>query len=62
MADMTRQDPLALSVTEAAQLLGISVSLCKRLVASGVIPSRKLGSRRLIPRLAVESMLNNPKE
>jgi excisionase family DNA binding protein len=40
---------LACSIQEAATYIGVSKRLVERLVASGEIPSRKVGSRRLIP-------------
>lgn len=39
---------LAISVAEAAQMLGLSRSKAYELVASGEIPSRKVHGRRLV--------------
>lgn len=48
---------LVLSVTEAGQLLGIGKSLAYDLVNQGVIPSIRLGTRRVVPRKALEEWL-----
>jgi excisionase family DNA binding protein len=43
---MSREEvPLLLEVARAAKLLGISRSAAYRLVASGELPSRRLGGR-----------------
>ena len=36
------------SVEEAAEALGIGITLCKKLIGQGSIPSHKYGNRRLI--------------
>lgn len=52
-----REKP-ALSVPEAAQVLGISRSLAFKLANSGEIPARRLGAKRLIvPTKAIVQML-----
>jgi excisionase family DNA binding protein len=48
---------LALTVPEAAYLLGISVRTCWDVVKSVELPSFKIGARRLIARSAVEEMV-----
>lgn len=48
--------PLALSVAEAAELLGISRSLAYDLVARGELPSVRLGRRIVVPRVALHQM------
>jgi excisionase family DNA binding protein len=54
---MTRNGQLVLSVTEAAGLLGISRGLAYELVARGELPSLRLGRRIVVPRRALESLL-----
>lgn len=51
---------LALSVTEAAELLGISRALAYELVARGELPSVRLGRRVVVPRVALLAMFGNP--
>jgi len=53
---------LAVSVVEVAQRLGISRNGAYALVASGAIPSLRLGARLLIPVRAIEELLNAPVE
>lgn len=52
--------PLALSVGEAAKLLGVSRGLLYDLVARGRIRSVKLGRRVVVPRQAVVEILSGP--
>ena len=47
---------LALSVTEAAALLGISRALAYELVARGELPSIRLGRRLVVPKVALLEM------
>ena len=54
---MTRDGRLVLSVTEAAGLLGISRALAYELVARGELPSLRLGRRIVVPRRALEALL-----
>jgi excisionase family DNA binding protein len=54
---MTRDGRLVLSVTEAARLLGISRALAYELVARGELPSLRLGRRIVVPRRALEALL-----
>ena len=49
-------DKMALSVPEAAKLLGIGKNLAYEAVQRGEIPSIKVGSRLLIPRVALERL------
>ena len=53
-----RNDRLALSVEEAAVLLGISRDLAYDLVRRGELPSVKLGRRTVVPRRALETTLD----
>ena len=48
---------LALSVPEAAELLGISRALAYELVARGEIPSIRLGWRIVVPRVALHALV-----
>ncbi|HLN15706.1 MAG TPA: helix-turn-helix domain-containing protein [Acidimicrobiales bacterium] len=50
-------DRLALSVEEAAGLLGISTWLAYELVHQGELPSLRLGRRIVVPRAALERMV-----
>lgn len=47
-------DALCLSVAEAAQALGLGRSMTYQLVASGEIPSLKLGRRVVIPKAWID--------
>lgn len=49
--------PVAISVREAAQLLGIHLVTMKNYVRTGVIPSFKVGHRRLIPKQVIRDLL-----
>jgi excisionase family DNA binding protein len=54
--DSPDASPLMLSIPQAAQLLGIGLSLCRGLITSGQLASVRLGRRVLIPRAAVERL------
>ncbi len=56
------QERLCLSVPEAAKLLGISRGLAYELARSGRLPALRFGRRLLIPRAALEKMLNETQE
>jgi excisionase family DNA binding protein len=49
---------LTLSVEEAGRLLGISRGLAYALVRQGEIPSLRLGRRLVVPRKALQAMLD----
>ena len=51
-------DRLTLTVEEAAQLLGISRALGYELVARGQLPSVRLGRRIVVPRRALDALLD----
>lgn len=55
MEAITRQ---TLSVTETAKLLGISRAHAYDCVRSGQIPSITLGRRVVVPRRAIDELLN----
>jgi len=48
------------SIPEAAQIIGIGISLCRKLVKRGEIPAKVLGRRVVIPRKALEKWLELP--
>jgi excisionase family DNA binding protein len=50
-----------LTVPEAAKLLGIGRQLAYEGVKTGQIPVIKVGRRLLVPRAAVEKLLEDPK-
>lgn len=50
---------LTVTVAEAGRMLGVSRSLAFQLARQGVIPTLKLGSRRLVvPKVALQRMLS----
>ena len=51
------KEALVYSVTEAGQLLGLSRGSAYEAVANGQIPSIRIGRRLLIPRKALENLL-----
>ncbi|MGH9281615.1 MAG: helix-turn-helix domain-containing protein [Acidimicrobiales bacterium] len=51
-------DRLTLTVEEAARLLGISRALGYELVARGEVPSIRLGRRIVVPRRALDALLD----
>ena len=55
------EDKLTFSVEEAAKLLGIGRNLCYDKVKTGEIPVLKIGRRLLVPKAALEKLLNEPK-
>lgn len=52
------QQPV-LTVSEAARLLRLSRAFTYELVASGKLPSVRFGRRIMIPRAAIERILDN---
>ena len=48
---------LTLSVTEAARVLGISRAFAYALVARGELPNLRLGRRVVVPRRALEELI-----
>ena len=49
---------LVLSIAEAAEVLGLSDDLVYHLVARGELPCLRFGRRKVIPRIAVERVIN----
>jgi excisionase family DNA binding protein len=56
---MDMQDRLTLSVTEAADVLGISRAFAYELVARGELPCVRLGRRLVVPRKALDALLED---
>ena len=52
-----REQRLTMSVEEAGEALGVSRGLAYELVARGELPALRLGRRWVIPRRALEQML-----
>lgn len=52
------QDRLTVSIEEGAAMLGISRALAYALVRKGQLPQLRLGRRVVIPRKALEELLN----
>jgi excisionase family DNA binding protein len=52
---------LTLTIEETAKLLGIGRQLAYDRVKTGEIPVIKIGRRLLVPRCALEKLLDNPK-
>lgn len=50
------QQPLLLSVPDAARLLGVGKTFCWEMVYGGQLPSVRLGRRVLVPRAAIERL------
>lgn len=51
------QDGLAVGLTEAGRLLGVSLSTVKRRVREGTLASVTVGRRRVVPRAAIDELL-----
>jgi len=54
---MNDNDRTVLTVSEAAEILRVSRAFAYELVARGTLPAVHLGRRILIPRLALERLL-----
>jgi excisionase family DNA binding protein len=52
-----KDDQAVLSVTEAAQFMGVSANSMKRAIARGDIPFIRLGVRVLVPRRGLENYI-----
>jgi excisionase family DNA binding protein len=55
---MDRGEKLVLTVTEAAGVLGISRALAYELVARHELPALRLGRRIVVPRRALERLID----
>jgi len=60
MSDSTSTDRLTLTVEEAARMLGLSRGSVYEAAHSGDIPTIRIGRRILVPRVALERMLERP--
>ena len=56
------QEKVVYTVLEAAELLGLSRHTAYEGVRSGVIPSVRVGRRILVPRVALERMLEGDRQ
>ena len=54
------EERLTLTVNEAAKLLGIGRQLAYDRIKAGQIPAIKIGRRLLVPRRALEKLLDRP--
>lgn len=54
----TSAQPLVLPVAEAAATLGVSDDLIYQLTDRGELPCLRVGRRKVIPRQAVEALVN----
>ncbi len=52
-----RDDQAVLSITEAAQFMGVSANSMKRALTRGDVPFIRLGVRVLVPRAALEGYI-----
>lgn len=55
------EEKATLTVKEAARYLGIGKNLCYDRVKTGEIPVIKIGKRLLVPRAALDKLLQDPK-
>ncbi len=55
-------EKLAFSVREAAEVLGIGQTLAKELVRTGELRSIKVGRRRLVAKVDLESFVEDRRE
>ena len=53
---------LTVTVDQAARMLGISRGLAYQMVHDGKLPSLQFGRRLVVPRWAIERMLQGPHE
>jgi excisionase family DNA binding protein len=49
--------PLALTVIQAAEILGITPSRCRELLRRGLLPGLRLGNLWRVPRARLEALL-----
>ena len=57
---MAEVQPLTLTVSEAAKVLGISRTTAYECVRTGQLPAVRLGRRLVIPRAAITALLAGP--
>jgi excisionase family DNA binding protein len=58
--DPVRQESLTLTIKEVAGALNISRGLAYKAVRDGSIPTIRIGRRLLVPRRALEKLLETP--
>ena len=58
--DTTQPKRLTLTVEEAGDLLGISRALAYEMARAGRLPTLRFGKRIVVPRKAIETMLERP--
>ena len=51
---------LTITVEEAGRLLGISRALAYEMARTGKLPTLRFGRRMVVPRKAIENMLEDP--
>jgi excisionase family DNA binding protein len=54
------QERLTLTVEQAGELLGISRALAYEMARTGRLPTLRFGKRIVVPKKAIESMLERP--
>lgn len=59
MSNTNTPQPLVLNTREAAQLIGIGLTLLYREIAAGKIKARKIGSRTIIKRSDIEAYIES---
>ena len=52
--------PECMTVTSAAEILGLSRNSCYQAIRNGEIPALRIGSRLIVPRRALEELLSAP--
>lgn len=57
---MAETEPLTYSVTEAAQVLGISRTTAYECVRTGELRAVRLGRRLVVPKTAITALLDGP--
>jgi excisionase family DNA binding protein len=62
MNSLITEPPRCLSVEQAARLLNVGRSTAYDLIRSGELRSVKIGRRRLVPRDALDSLINRLQE
>jgi len=58
--DTMQLERLTLTVEEAGDLLGISRALAYEMARTGRLPTLRFGKRIVVPKKAIESMLEHP--
>ena len=56
---MMQQERLTLTVEQAGELLGISRALAYEMARTGRLPTLRFGKRIVVPRKAIENMLES---